>query len=112
MPSPDDYDYSEIEAGCDRFQGYAINGAAGFGDIINGNGFLRGMEQTLIDLALEEATGLLLADRRMEIQVECTRRVIEAAKGKVDFLWLGEDLGTQRGPIISMKLLRRVIRPR
>ena len=112
MPSPDDYDYSGVEAACERYAGFAINGAAGFGDIINGNGFLRGMEQTLIDLALEDPVGLLLADRRMAIQVECTRRIIEAAKGRIDFLWLGEDLGTQRGPIISEKLLQRVIAPR
>jgi uroporphyrinogen decarboxylase len=112
LPSPDDYDYSGIEAACDRYAGYAINGAAGFGDIINGNGFLRGMEQTLIDLATGEPAGLLLADRRMAIQIEVTRRSLEAARGKIHFLWLGEDLGTQRGPIISMKLLRKQIRPR
>ena len=112
LPSPDDYDYGGIEAACERYVEYAINGAAGFGDIINGNGFLRGMEQTLIDLVTDNPAGLLLADRRVAIQVEITRRAIEAAKGKFDFLWLGEDVGTQRGPIISMQLFRKHIRPR
>jgi uroporphyrinogen decarboxylase len=112
MPSPDDYDYSGIEEQCHRYRQYAINGAAGFGDIINGNGFLRGMEQTLIDLATDDPAGLLLADRRMEIQFEVTRRAIEAARGGVDFLWLGEDLGTQRGPTMSLAMFRKHIRPR
>ena len=113
MPNPDDFDYSGIAEACREQEQYAIYcGGAGDADIINSNGFLRGMEQTLIDLALEDPVGLLLADRRMEIQVECTRRIIEAAQGKIDFLWLGEDLGTQRGPIISEKLLQRVIAPR
>lgn len=112
MPSPDDYDYSELAETCRRYQQYAINGAAGFGDIINGNGMLRGMEQTFIDLITGDPAGMLLADRRMEIQIEVTARVLEAAKGGVDFLWLGEDLGTQIGPSISMRVFREQIRPR
>jgi hypothetical protein len=38
---------------------------------------------------------MLLAQRRMDIQIEKTRRILEAAKGAVDFIWIGEDLGTQ-----------------
>jgi len=112
MPSPDDYDYSGILEACQRYEEYAINGAAGYGDIINGNGFLRGMEQTLIDLITDDPAGLLLADRRMAILLEVTSRILEAAKGKVDFLWLGEDLGTQKSPMISMATFRKHIRPR
>lgn len=112
MPSPDDYDYGRIAAQCQEYEDYAINGAAGFGDIINGNGFLRGMEQTLVDLITDDPAGMVLTDRRMEIQIEVTRRTLEAAKGGIDFLWLGEDLGTQIGPTISMALFRQQIRPR
>lgn len=112
MPSPDDYDYSQVKRECEERQDYAVYAATGFGDIINGNGFLRGMEQTLIDLVTDDPAGLLLADRRMDIQFELTRRVVEAAEGGIDFLWLGEDLGTQESPMISMELFRRHIRPR
>jgi len=112
LPNPDDFDYSEIFDRCSRFEQYAINGSGGYGDIINGNGMLRGMEQTLVDLITDDPAGLLLADRRMEIQIEITRRILEAAKGKVDFIWLGEDLGSQIAPIISMELFRKHIRPR
>ncbi len=112
MPSPDDYDYSGVADACRRNDAYALNGAAGFGDIINGNGFLRGTEQALVDLVTDDPAGLLLADRRMGIQSEVTARILEAAKGRIDFLWLGEDLGTQLGPIISMKTFRKHIRPR
>ena len=112
MPSPDDYDYSVVVEECKRYEEYAINGAAGYGDIINGNGFLRGTEQSLVDLITDNPAGLLLADRRMEIVVEVTRRTLQAAQGKVGFIWLGEDLGTQRGALISLDLFRRHIRPR
>jgi uroporphyrinogen decarboxylase len=112
MPSPDDYDYTGVAQACQRYKAYCINGAAGFGDIINGNGMLRTMEQTLVDLITDDPAGLLLADRRMNIQIEVTARILEAARGGVDFIWLGEDLGTQRGPTLSMALFRKHIRPR
>ncbi len=112
MPSPDDHDYSGIAEACEGQAEFAINGSAGFGDIINGNGMLRGMEQTLIDLVTDEPAGLLLADRRMAIQLAMTERILEAAGGRVDFLWLGEDLGTQIAPIISLDTFRKHIRPR
>ena len=112
MPDPDDYDYAGVREACRRCDHYAINGAAGYGDIINGNSMLRNMEQTLVDLITDDPAGLLLADRRMKIQLEVTRRVLEAARGGVDFLWLGEDLGTQIAPMISMETFREHIRPR
>jgi len=112
LPSPDDFDYSTIAEQCRRYGEFALNGSAGYGDIINGNGMLRSMEQTFIDLVTDDAAGLLLADRRMNILVEVTERVLEAAQGRVDFLWIGEDLGTQLGPSISMKVFRKHIRPR
>ena len=39
------------------------------------------------------------------------RRTLEAARGGVDFVWMGDDLGTQIGPTISLDLYRRQIRP-
>ena len=113
MPSPDDHDYGGVLEHCKRNQNYALSvGSPGIGDIINSNGMLRTMEQTLVDLITDNAAGLRLVDRRHEIQLEVLRRTIEAAKGMVDFLWLGEDLGTQISPMISMELFRRHIRPR
>jgi uroporphyrinogen decarboxylase len=111
MPSPDQYDYVAAAESCRQYREFAINGAAGYGDIINGNGMLRGMEQTLVDLVTDDPAGLLLASRRIDIQVEVTRRILEAAKGGVDFIWMGEDLGTQKSPIISLDVFRKHIRP-
>ncbi|MFH1009492.1 MAG: uroporphyrinogen decarboxylase family protein [Candidatus Latescibacterota bacterium] len=112
LPNPDDYDYSQIYDQCRRYAPYAISGSGGYGDIINGNSMLRNMEQTLIDLVTDEPAGLLLADRRMKIQLEVTERILDAARGQVDFIWLGEDLGTQIAPLISLKTFRKHIRPR
>lgn len=112
MPSPDDFDYKSVVNGCRRVEEFAISlGHAGLGDIINGNGLLRGMEQTMVDLITDDPAGLLLAKRRTDITLEISRRTLEAAKGRIDFLWMGEDLGTQRGPIVSPAVYRKHIRP-
>ena len=37
-----------------------------------------------MDLITDDPAGLLLIDRKLEIQLETTRRTIEAAKGKID----------------------------
>ena len=111
MPNPDDFDYSGVAEQCEINKEFAVNGSGGFGDIINGNGMLRTMQQTLIDLITDDPAGLLLAKRRVDIQVEITRRILEAAKGGVDYIHIGEDLGTQIAPIISMDIFRKHIRP-
>ena len=112
MPSPDDFDYTAIPAQCERAGDLAVYvGGAGLPDILNGNGFLRGVEQTLVDMVTDDPAGLLLAERRTAIHLEITARTIEAARGRVDFVWMGEDLGTQRAPLIGLDLFRRRIRP-
>ena len=113
LPSPDAYDYSGVAGMCREYGQFAVcAGDPGLGDLINKSGMLRGMEQILIDLVTDNPAGLRLLDRRIEVQLEVTRRTLEAARGGIDFMWLGEDLGTQVGPLISMELFRKHIRPR
>ncbi|MGB6649126.1 MAG: uroporphyrinogen decarboxylase family protein [Bacteroidota bacterium] len=113
MPSPDDFDYERIPHQCLEREGYALLiGNPGAGDMINTAGMIRTMEQVLVDLTMDEPAGLLFMDRKNDVQLEVLRRSLEAAEGAIDILWLGEDLGTQRGPLISLELFRRHIRPR
>jgi uroporphyrinogen decarboxylase len=113
MPSPDAYDYSGIAAACKANKEYAVQvGGAGLACIMNTSGFLRSMEQMFVDLALDDPAGLLLIDRMLAIQLEVTRRELEAAKGGADFMWIGEDLGSIRGPLISMEMFQKHIKPR
>ena len=113
MPSPDLYDYSQIAETCARNREYAVYaGNAGIADIINSTGMVRGMEQVLIDLITEDEAGLRLIDRKLAINYAVMERTLEAARGQIDFLWTGEDLGTQIAPMISLELFRKIIRPR
>ena len=113
MPSPDDRDYGAVAETCRRFSDYALHvGGPGLACIINTSGFLRGMEQALLDLIVDDPGGLLLVDRILEEQLEVTRRTLEAAEGGVDFMWIGEDLGTQNSPLIGVETFRKHVRPR
>ena len=113
MPSPDDFDYSRVAEQCSSFGDYCIVvGGAGLGDIINSTGMIRTMEQVLVDLVTDDPAGLCYIDRKLEITLEVTSRTLEAAKGGIDLLWMGEDLGTQQGPLIGLDLYRKHLRPR
>jgi uroporphyrinogen decarboxylase len=112
MPNPDHFDYRVVSELCRQAGDLALHvGNPGMGDVMNGSTFIRSMEQTLVDLVTDDPAGLLLARRRTDIQLEVARRTLDAAKGRIDFMWLGEDLGTQIGPMISLALYRRHIRP-
>ena len=113
MPSPDDYDYSHIRDDCRRLAQFGAHvGNPGLGCIINTAGFFRSMEQVFIDLITDDPAGLLLIDRFLDVQFENTLRILESAKGGIDFMWMGEDLGTQSSPLISREMLRKHILPR
>ncbi len=113
LPSPDDYDYSQVADTCRRNREYAVHvGNPGLACIMNTAGFLRSMEQMFVDLATDDPAGVLLIDRMLATQLETTRRVLEAAKGGIDFMWIGEDLGTQNSPLISMDTFQKHIKPR
>ena len=111
MPSPDDYDYSQIAESCRRYESCCVCLGC-MPDVINATGMIRTMEQVLVDLITDDAAGLRYLNRRLAIQLEVTERALEAAKGGIDLLWLGEDLGTQQTPLISLELFRKHIRPR
>ena len=113
MPSPDDFDYSVIPDLCRQYRHYAlVIGNPGAGDIINSAGMVRTMEQGLVDLMTDEGATLLFAERKNAIQREVISRALEAAGGEIDLMWLGEDLGSMRGPLIGIELFRKQIRPR
>ncbi len=112
MPSPDDYDYAAIPQLCRTYRHYYLMvGNPGAGDMINTAGMIRSMDQVLMDLMTGEPACLRFMERKNEIQLAVLDRTLEAAKGEIDLLWLGEDLGTQRAPLISKDLFRRYIRP-
>lgn len=113
MPSPDDFDYAAVRELCRKYRHYSLMvGNPGAADMINTAGMIRSVEQVLVDLMSDDPACLRFMERKNEIQLKILERALEAAAGAIDLLWIGEDLGTQRGPMISLDLYRRQIRPR
>jgi len=112
VPSPDDFDYSVIQEQLKYFKDYAIFiGNAGIPDIINSTGRIMGMEDTLVNIMMEDEATLLFINKRMDMQLGIMERILDDNKNKIDFMWLGEDLGTQHAPMISLDLYRKILRP-
>jgi len=109
MPSPDDFDYLSIISQIESVKDYYICYTC-MPDIINATGMIMGMENVLVGLATDDSAVLTYIDRKLEIQLEQLRRILEMKI--IDCLWSGEDLGTQNSPLISMPLFRKHIRPR
>jgi uroporphyrinogen decarboxylase len=113
MPDPDAFDYAAVARRCRELADFAlVAGGAGTGDIINKSGMIGGHEWAFLALAGDDPAIDLLLNRRLGVQLEVTRRTLAAGEGLFDVLHIGEDLGTQRGPLISLDLFRRQIRPR
>ena len=110
---PDDFDYDVAMDMLSTFDDKAVYvGDPGTADIINSTGRLMGMEDTLVNLWQEDEATLAYIDRAIAMELEILERLIVKARGRVDFLWIGEDLGTQHAPMISLELYRKVLRPR
>jgi len=112
-PTADQYDFSDLEAQCNALAEFAVClGSAGTPDIVNGVSRGRGMERVLTDIMAEDPVGVAIIDKRCDVLYERCRRGLEAARGKVDLLCLGEDCGNQAGPMFPPAVFDRFFRPR
>ena len=113
VPDPDDFDYDQAEEEV-RFWGkqYAVHlGNPGYGDIINSSGMVMGTEDILCHLILGTPAVMDFIRRRAAWRLGLLERMFDRCRGMIDFLWLGEDLGTQIAPMISLPLYRERLKP-
>lgn len=113
VPNPDDFDYETALEKAKSYDGkYALFiGTAGIPDILNSNGRIMGFEDILCHLIMNDEAAMNFVHRRVKFQIEMMDRLLDKCKGYIDFIWLGEDLGTQIAPMISMDLYREQIKP-
>ncbi len=112
-PSAEWWDYTHVAEECDSHRGYAVVNA---GDRLDRTAqlkpatYLRGMEQFLMDLTLEPALAEAIIEQITAYYLDYNRRVFEAARGKFDIFMMGDDFGTQNGPMIGVAMWRRFFR--
>jgi uroporphyrinogen decarboxylase len=112
-PSPDWYDYGAVPELCQRYPEQAIAiGGFGVQDFINGIAFGRGVERTLMDIALQDPVYMFILEKRHRFYMETIERCLKAGKGRIDLVLCGDDFGTQRGLLISPEAFDRLFSPK
>ena len=113
VPDPDDFDYEGLLAACKAEREKAVYlGNPGLMDIMNSAGMIFGMENLYVHLAEETESVMQLLDRRAKSQLGVIERALDICGEHVQFIWSGEDIGTQYTPLISLSMFRKQIRPR
>lgn len=114
--TPDRFDFSNMRDGCSRFQSQGfvtVFGGAGILDIINGLGSRgRGYEQLIYEIMTRDKVAVALIDKCLKADYEYCRRGLEAGDGYIDILHIGEDCGTQNGPLFPPEEFREFFAPR
>jgi len=73
--------------------------------------FLRGYAEWLEDLIARPAFAQALIERVTDIWTAIARRALEETADYVDVVMFGDDVGTQKSPLVRPELYRAVIKP-
>ena len=98
-PDPDWWDYSVIPSQLDAIGDYPRRG--GGSEPFLAYCTLRGMEQAFMDLVLAPELAHYCIGRLYDFAYEQTARVLEAAAGGVDLIYVAEDMGSQQSLLFS-----------
>lgn len=72
---------------------------------------LRGMEQAMMDLVLEEQIAEAIFTKIFEYHYQLAERMFEVAGERIDVTIVAEDLGSQHGLLMGLEQIRRFILP-
>jgi len=109
-PSPDFFDYDVFREECGKFEEYAIFGGA-WSWFFSVATDLVGMEKFMVLLYDNPNLAYCLMERICDFSWEVSRRMFDVAKGKVDIFFTGDDYGAQQGPLISLSMWRKLVKP-
>jgi len=74
--------------------------------------YMRGFEPWYMDLVLAPNLVGALMDAILEVRLEILRRALDAVGDLVDVVSTADDVADQRGPMMSVEMYRRIIKPR
>ncbi|WP_369017606.1 uroporphyrinogen decarboxylase family protein [Thermatribacter velox] len=74
--------------------------------------YLRGMENFLVDLIQNRKYAERLLDTLLEFKIQFFDEFLKQAGDYIQVIMLGDDLGTQKAPLLSPKLYQEVVKPR
>ncbi len=107
-PQPAWYDYSALPDLAARCQGRAVS--CGYTAPFFYHNLLRGLERSLMDLALCPDFSLYLIQRLSDFFTEYHERCFQALRGRIDMTQVTDDFGSQNGLLISPRAFDRFYR--
>lgn len=109
-PKVDAWDYSRIESEIESRHNKAVWPRSR--GCFQSAQLMRGMEKFLIDLATDPDYACSLMDYILDFVIEDARCSLEAGKGKYTFIEYNDDVGSQKGLLISPDMWRKYVKPR
>ena len=110
-PDPEWYDVSHIREDALAWDGeYAVLGGEWcpfFHDAVD----LLGMENMMILMYEEPEIVHAVMEHIVDYYYAISKRIFEAAKGSIDIFFIGNDLGSQKGPLLGENLFREFLYP-
>ena len=106
-PEPDMFDYSVIPQQCREFHDFAIEG--GYISLLYFYDILRGIENMLFDLAGNPELAHYILKKLQAFSYEHTKKILEAADGRVDVSQVTDDFGSQSGLLVGLPMLKNYL---
>ena len=110
-PDPAWMDVSHIQAEAEAYRGeYAILGgdwSPFWHDLID----LLGMENMYLKMYDDPALVEAIVQRMVDYYAAVSRRIFDAAGDAIDVFFIGNDFGSQRGPLLGEEMFRRFMLP-
>lgn len=108
-PSPDNFDYSQLKAICQEYNNYAL--IYGYGDIWQRPCLVRGLQNALMDMAIQPEWMHFLSKKYTAFYKEDYTRAWKASGGRIDMFLIFSDLGGQNSTLISPEMFDEFIKP-
>ena len=108
-PTPDMIDRTTLAEQCRRYPEHAL--LYGFADVWQRPSLVRGWEGMFLDMAERPEWAHFLCRRFTDFYREDYTRAAEVTDGRIDLYLLISDLGSQRGPLISLEMFREFVTP-
>jgi uroporphyrinogen decarboxylase len=111
-PKPEYYDYDIYVEEAKRFreEGYAVYGGH-WGWFFGAATDLVGMEKFMMMMIDKPDVAFKVMEKITDFFYKCSKIMFEKSSGYVDIFFTGDDYGQQNGPLISLPMWRKLIKP-
>lgn len=110
FPDPDKPErYEYLQELIDKYGKEKFIGADVSGSMFEPAFHLRGMDNLMVDMATEDPVADIILDRLCDFT---TKVACRATRMGVNWIWLGDDMGSQQSMLISPDMWRKYFKPR